>query len=59
MSRRPDLSLPVGLALAVFFVYQGIKALVERSMRVGESVELIPGFLSLTHIRNDGGAFGI
>ena len=28
-------------------------------MRVGESVELVPGFLSLTHIKNDGGAFGI
>lgn len=28
-------------------------------MRVGESTELIPDFLSLTHIKNDGGAFGI
>ena len=59
MSRRTGLPLAFGLALAVFFVDQGIKAVVERSIRVGESVELIPGFLSLTHIRNDGGAFGI
>ena len=57
MSRR--LGLALGLASAVFVVDQGIKALVEGSMRVGESVELIPGFLSLTYIKNDGGAFGI
>ena len=28
-------------------------------MRVGESITLITGFLSLTYIKNDGGAFGI
>ncbi len=56
-SRRAVLAL--GLALAVFVVDQGLKALVEGSMRVGESVEVVPGFLSLTHIKNDGGAFGI
>lgn len=28
-------------------------------MRLGESIPLVPGFLSLTHIKNDGGAFGI
>ncbi len=59
MSRRAGLVLALGLAFAVFVVDQGIKALVESSMRVGESVELIPGFLSLTYIKNDGGAFGI
>jgi signal peptidase II len=59
ISRRTGLILALGLAFAVFVVDQGIKALVEGSMRVGESVELVPGFLSLTHIKNDGGAFGI
>jgi len=59
MSRRAGLILALGLALAVFVLDQGIKALVESSMRVGESVELVPGFLNLTHIKNDGGAFGI
>ena len=59
MSRRTGLPLAFGLALAVFVVDQGIKSVVERSMRVGESVEIVPGLLSLTHIRNDGGAFGI
>ena len=46
-------------ALSVFAADQGIKVLVENSLRVGESVPLVPGFLSLTHIKNDGGAFGI
>jgi signal peptidase II len=59
MSRRSGLTVALGLAFAVFVVDQGIKAVVEGSMRVGESVEVVPGFLSLTHIKNDGGAFGI
>ena len=47
------------MATLVFAVDRGIKALVESSMRLGESIPLIPGFLSLTFIKNDGGAFGI
>ncbi len=58
-SRRTGLLVALGLALAVFLLDQGTKALVEGSMRPGESVTVIPGFLSITHIRNDGGAFGI
>ena len=46
-------------AAAVFVVDQASKVVVERSMGVGESIPLVPGFLSLTHIKNDGGAFGI
>jgi signal peptidase II len=59
MSRRTGLFFALTLALAVFVVDQGIKAIVEGSMRVGESITLITGFLSLTYIKNDGGAFGI
>jgi signal peptidase II len=59
MSRRTGLLFALTLALAVFVVDQGIKAIVEGSMRVGESITLITGFLSLTYIKNDGGAFGI
>ena len=47
------------IAALVFVVDRWVKALVEGSMRLGESIPLIPGFLSLTYIRNDGGAFGI
>ncbi|HLL97934.1 MAG TPA: signal peptidase II [Rubrobacteraceae bacterium] len=59
MSRRTDLLVALGLALAVFVLDQGLKAIVQGSMRPGESISVIPGFLSITYIRNDGGAFGI
>ncbi len=58
-SRRTDLALALGLALAIFVLDQVLKSVVEASMRLGESLPVIPGFLSITHIRNDGGAFGI
>jgi signal peptidase II len=58
-SRSKGLLVALGLALAVFLLDQGTKSLVEGSMRVGESISVIPGFLSITYIRNDGGAFGI
>jgi signal peptidase II len=58
-SRRTSLIFALALALAVFVVDQAIKSVVEGSMRVGESIILLPGFLSLTYIKNDGGAFGI
>ena len=59
MSRGRGLLVAFALALAVFLVDQGIKALVERTMRLGESVTLVPDLLYLTHIKNAGGAFGI
>ncbi len=59
MSRRRGVLWAFVIAVCVFAVDRGLKALVEGSMRVGESIPLIPGFLSLTYIRNDGGAFGI
>ena len=58
-SHTMGLLAALGLALAVFLLDQGLKALVENSMRPGESVTVIPGLLSITHVRNDGGAFGI
>jgi signal peptidase II len=59
MSRRATFLSALALALVVFVVDQGIKSVVEGSMRVGESISLVSGFLSLTYIKNDGGAFGI
>ena len=59
MTRRTGLLFALALALVVFVVDQGIKSVVEGSMRVGENIILMPGFLSLTYIKNDGGAFGI
>jgi signal peptidase II len=59
MTRRTGLLFALALALVVLVVDQGIKSVVEGSMRVGESIILMPGVLSLTYIKNDGGAFGI
>jgi signal peptidase II len=59
MTRRASLLWAVAIAVVVFFLDQGIKSLVESSMRVGQSISLVPGLLDLTYIRNDGGAFGI
>lgn len=47
------------LATFVFVLDQVLKFLVERMMSLGESIPLVPNFLSLTYIHNDGGAFGI
>ena len=59
MTRLKNLLFALVLALVVTVVDQAIKSVVEGSMRVGESITLVPDFLSLTYIKNDGGAFGI
>lgn len=53
------LAVAAVLAALVFAADQGIKSLVEGSMQLGESIEVIPGLLDLTYIENDGGAFGL
>ncbi len=58
-SRGADLLAALGLALVVFGLDQGLKSIVQASMHPGESIPLVPGFLSITYIRNNGGAFGI
>ena len=59
VSRFASTGLALALALAVFLVDQALKRLVEGSMRLGESVPLIPWVLRLTHTKNEGGAFGL
>jgi signal peptidase II len=59
VTRRASLLWAVAIAVAVFSLDQGIKSLVEDSMRVGQSISLVPGLLDITYIKNDGGAFGI
>ena len=58
-NRTGGLLRALATAVLVFAADQGAKGVVENSMRVGESIPLVPGLLSLTHIKNDGGAFGI
>ncbi|MDQ3910716.1 MAG: signal peptidase II [Actinomycetota bacterium] len=38
---------------------QGLKRLIEGSMRLGESALFIPNILRLTYVKNSGGAFGL
>ena len=59
MSRKTELLVALVLALVVFVLDQGLKAVVQGAMSPGESIPVIPGFLSITYIRNAGGAFGI
>ena len=59
MSRVTRLIVALVLAGAVFLLDQGLKSLVENSMRIGESINIIPNVLDLTYIKNSGGAFGI
>ena len=59
MTRQKSLLYTLALAFMVFVVDQGIKYFVEGSMRVGQSIVLVPGILNITYIKNDGGAFGI
>jgi signal peptidase II len=46
------------LALVLVALDQWTKSLVLERLRLHESVEVIPGLLDLTHVRNRGGAFG-
>jgi len=55
---------PVALAAAMFIVAavaldQYTKRLIESSLRLGESFNVIPGFFDITHIKNTGSAFGL
>jgi signal peptidase II len=59
VSRKTEFLVALVLALAVFVLDQGLKAIVQGAMSPGESIPVIPGFLSITYIRNAGGAFGI
>ena len=59
MTRLASLLWALAIAVVVFVLDQGIKSVVEDSMRVGQRIGLVPGLLDLTYIKNDGGAFGI
>ena len=59
--RRSDrLRLRLGsLAGLIVVLDQATKAMVRAMLPLHDSVELVPGFLSLTHVRNTGAAFGL
>ena len=43
----------------VLILDQATKYLVEKRIRLYETISIIPGFFNLTHVRNRGAAFGI
>ncbi len=47
------------LAVTVLALDQAVKALVTRSIPLGDSIPLLPGLVSLTHVENTGIAFGL
>lgn len=49
----------IWLLAAVVVLDQATKAIVTRVLAFGESHNLIPGFLDLTHVQNTGAAFGL
>jgi signal peptidase II len=50
--------LEVWLPIAVVLLDQATKALVRSMVPLGSSVEVVPNFMNLTHVRNTGAAFG-
>ena len=60
MSEAAETRVPWALLVgAIVCVDQVTKALVQQSMALHESRPLVEGFLSLTHVRNRGAAFGL
>lgn len=54
-----SLGLAAGLALAVVVLDRITKILILRSLELGEVVVVFPGWFSITHVLNQGAAFGI
>lgn len=51
--------LLIVVSLSVLFLDQATKLQVMQTMRLHESIPVVPGFFSLTYIRNPGAAFGL
>jgi len=47
------------IALAIVLTDQAAKALVVRSMRLGQSIPIVPGYFDLTFVLNPGAAFSL
>ena len=58
MSRDPRWRLALVVALVVFVLDRTTKVLVERSMTLEQTIDLLP-FFALTYVRNPGAAFGL
>ncbi len=59
MRRSTTIGVILAPALLVFFVDRLIKHFVMTSLRLGQSITVVPGVLSLTYVKNPGAAYGI
>ena len=59
MSGRPRLKPLFLFAAAFALADQAIKRMVDAAFALGESRAVVPGFFSLAHLRNPGGAFSV
>ena len=57
--RSATVAVMLAPAVLVFFVDRLIKHFVMTSLRLGESITVVPGILSLTHVKNPGAAYGV
>ena len=57
-AEKPPRWLEVWLPMVIVAVDQATKAMVRASLREHESITLIPGVMDLTHVLNNGTAFG-
>lgn len=60
-TRAPGFARPVEIgAIAAIIVFDQLtKLIVRHTLSLHESINVIPGFLDLTHVRNTGAAFGL
>jgi len=49
----------IGLAAVIVLLDQVTKAIVRRRFELHDSIEIVPGFFSLTRVHNTGAAFGM
>jgi signal peptidase II len=59
MKRIPPLAVVLATAVFALVLDQGTKALVRATMPLNSSVWVVPGVLSLNHVRNAGAAFSL
>lgn len=58
--RQSRIGLKIGLVfLLTVLIDQGTKALVERTLQLRESIQVVGSFIKLTYIHNPKGAFGL
>ena len=56
---KPSRRLEIWLPMLIVACDQLSKAIVRATLRIHESVAVVPGFIDFTHVRNSGAAFGI